>query len=579
MNADGTDLVLLDHAVSGDFTPTIASDGRLVFTRWDHLQRDQQNDEGREPYGAFNYVSEAGTQALASNAEIFPELRTVPSGSYVHGHVFNFFFPWQVNEDGTKLETINHVGRHELVGYFDSPHDGLPEFIAPQNRRTADLLLQLQEDPLRAGLLLRHHRAGVRHACRRADHRPQRAREPQRRRHAGRLHHQPGECRPGARRADAAGQLPGPLPQSAAALRRLADRRPHRSPFADRQANRRAVVALRLPPRADAAGRAVRARRPAADPERHQQVDLVLGQPELHAARYNGPLWELDPVEVAHARGRLGTARRCRRSRRRSSPTSSAALPASTGCAASSRPRPGADRQPQRHPPRRPPAGFQPAHRRHRDADRSARRDADRHRLSAALPGRPGPRVQRTSTAAGGSSPSSCTTASTRRSPAPRRAPCASATTAAWRRSSRRGAPPPGSWPAPTAAPWCASATGSPSRRARCACAATATASIAPTSYSASRRRPIRPRRCATWRAGGAPTSTTTARRPPPYAGRHGHIDPDTDADATGGDRQPDADRERAPRTATPRRPRRAGRAPRLDPIACPDRRRRHPRR
>src|SRR5690606_34597658 len=43
MRADGTDLFLLDHAVSGAFTPLIASDGRVVFTRWDHLQRDQQN--------------------------------------------------------------------------------------------------------------------------------------------------------------------------------------------------------------------------------------------------------------------------------------------------------------------------------------------------------------------------------------------------------------------------------------------------------------------------------------------------------------------------------------------------------
>ena len=31
---------------SGDFTPLVASDGRVIFTRWDHLQRDQQNDEG-----------------------------------------------------------------------------------------------------------------------------------------------------------------------------------------------------------------------------------------------------------------------------------------------------------------------------------------------------------------------------------------------------------------------------------------------------------------------------------------------------------------------------------------------------
>jgi hypothetical protein len=151
MNADGSDLRLLDHAVSGAFTPIVASDGRVLFTRWDHLQRDQQNNEGTLSYGAFNYASETSTQALQSNAEIFPELRRQPSGSYWHGHTMNFFFPWQVNEDGSGLETLNHIGRHELARYFDSAHDGLPEFIAAQSRRTADIVLQLRVDPLRPG--------------------------------------------------------------------------------------------------------------------------------------------------------------------------------------------------------------------------------------------------------------------------------------------------------------------------------------------------------------------------------------------------------------------------------------------
>ncbi|MBX3026174.1 hypothetical protein KF840_14795 [bacterium] len=151
MNADGSDLRLLDHAVSGDFTPIVASDGRVIFTRWDHLQRDQQNSEGTLSYGAFNYASETSAQALASSAEIFPELRRQPAGGYWHGHTMNVFFPWQINEDGSGLETLNHVGRHELARYFDSAHDGLPAFSAPQNRRTADIVLQMREDPLRPG--------------------------------------------------------------------------------------------------------------------------------------------------------------------------------------------------------------------------------------------------------------------------------------------------------------------------------------------------------------------------------------------------------------------------------------------
>ena len=151
MSPDGTDLRLLDHAVSGDFTPVIASDGRVIFTRWDHLQRDQQNNEGTLEYGAFNYASESSTASTGSSAETFPELRVIPSNQYAHGHTINQFFPWQMNEDGTALETLNHVGRHELLSYFDSANDDLPEFIAAGGRRTAANLFQLKEDPTNPG--------------------------------------------------------------------------------------------------------------------------------------------------------------------------------------------------------------------------------------------------------------------------------------------------------------------------------------------------------------------------------------------------------------------------------------------
>ncbi len=153
MNTNGSDLRLLDHAVSGDFTPIIASDGRVVFTRWDHLQRDQQNnDQGAS--GAFNYQSEWSATKLNSYVEVFPEPRTTPNRAQFHGHTINQFFPWQVNEDGSGLETLNHIGRHELNNYFDSSHDGLPEFIAPETRRTAERFLQIKEDPARPGFFV-----------------------------------------------------------------------------------------------------------------------------------------------------------------------------------------------------------------------------------------------------------------------------------------------------------------------------------------------------------------------------------------------------------------------------------------
>ncbi len=150
MNADGSDLRLLDHAVSGVFTPIVASDGRVVATRWDHLQRDQQNYPGAS-YGAFNYVSEDSTQTTGDALEVFPEPRSRQPGSSLHGHRINIFLPWQIFEDGTGHETLNHVGRHELSHYFDSGRDGLPEFIPPAGRRTADRIFQLAEDPTRPG--------------------------------------------------------------------------------------------------------------------------------------------------------------------------------------------------------------------------------------------------------------------------------------------------------------------------------------------------------------------------------------------------------------------------------------------
>ena len=70
------DLKLLDHAPSGDFKPTVDSFGRVVFTRWDHLQRDQQADSdyydevaGNPPtYGTFNWSSERADADAARDA-------------------------------------------------------------------------------------------------------------------------------------------------------------------------------------------------------------------------------------------------------------------------------------------------------------------------------------------------------------------------------------------------------------------------------------------------------------------------------------------------------------------------------
>ena len=165
LNPANGDLFMLNHAPSGSFTPILDSFGRVIFTRWDHLQRDQQADadaQGGNTYGTFNYSSEAANAMKLNNRdEVFPEPRAARTdllqGTNLEGHSFNDFFPWQINEDGTEEETINHIGRHELHGYFNrSLKDdvNLKEFIpsgARPNQNSISNFIQMEEDPTRPG--------------------------------------------------------------------------------------------------------------------------------------------------------------------------------------------------------------------------------------------------------------------------------------------------------------------------------------------------------------------------------------------------------------------------------------------
>lgn len=153
-------LRLLDHAPSGVFEPIVDSFGRVVFTRWDHLQQDQQADDTDE-YGAFDYSSEAREASrMNKKPEVFPEprVRSLMEDSGANPHDFNHFFPWQINQDGTGHETLNHIGRHELHGYFDrsrNDDDNLEEHYAedpPTIHREIENFFHVSEDPLRPGL-------------------------------------------------------------------------------------------------------------------------------------------------------------------------------------------------------------------------------------------------------------------------------------------------------------------------------------------------------------------------------------------------------------------------------------------
>ncbi len=152
-------LSLLEHSPSGSFHPIIDSHGRLLFTRWDHLLRDQQNEDAGNDYGTFNYSGEeADSIPTGDRREVFPEPRTAAPGSGLQGLTMNHFFPWMVNQDGSSEETLNHVGRHELHDYFDRSLSGDPalrEFIAATSRRRNPRgianLFQLREDPRTPG--------------------------------------------------------------------------------------------------------------------------------------------------------------------------------------------------------------------------------------------------------------------------------------------------------------------------------------------------------------------------------------------------------------------------------------------
>lgn len=154
------------HSPSGDFNPKVTQDGRIVFNRWDHLIRDQQADAdifNGQNYGTFTYADEsvgAAKSAINGLQEIFPEPRqqnyinALYPGSNMVPHAMNMFMPWQLMQDGATLETLNHWGRHEQLGFFVASFNNDPalvqfNFQAPlrPNQHATDNLHDLRELP------------------------------------------------------------------------------------------------------------------------------------------------------------------------------------------------------------------------------------------------------------------------------------------------------------------------------------------------------------------------------------------------------------------------------------------------
>ncbi len=166
LNTITAELKILNHSPSGAFSPTIDSFGRVIFTRWDHLVRDQQADAeraGTRFYGTKTYLNESlNSTSSALGDEVFPEPRDRSNSVYgpVSGHNFNFFTPWQMNQDGTDEVTVNHLGRHEFTGFISKSFTSDPALSdnAKPGLTLNKLLvvgnagiLQIREDPRNAG--------------------------------------------------------------------------------------------------------------------------------------------------------------------------------------------------------------------------------------------------------------------------------------------------------------------------------------------------------------------------------------------------------------------------------------------
>ncbi|BCU78751.1 hypothetical protein llg_34660 [Luteolibacter sp. LG18] len=167
-----SDLFLLEHSPSGSFGPFIDSFGRVVFDRWDHLSRDPQAVTDRPPGTGDTYVQTTnGCGTYPTEASItfqagvlddfFPEPRNFDisgrAGTNLNGQSFNQFSPWVINENGTDEEFINHAGRHELGGTIGPSFNDDPNLVtnnpnvAPNVRTFADNMFWLSENPLSGG--------------------------------------------------------------------------------------------------------------------------------------------------------------------------------------------------------------------------------------------------------------------------------------------------------------------------------------------------------------------------------------------------------------------------------------------
>ena len=177
----------LFDAPSGCFDLFAASDGRILFTLWSHLQQDQQmagydlgentlwkpelfedesTDAGLITVPEYDENGNYVANAIGVPFDVFPSPRQnsiqYDESDGLAGHKWNEFQIWEMNPNGERAQTINHIGRHETGGaYTDGSVLGdrnLTDYESAGTRYTANAALrgrtagfagffQITEDP------------------------------------------------------------------------------------------------------------------------------------------------------------------------------------------------------------------------------------------------------------------------------------------------------------------------------------------------------------------------------------------------------------------------------------------------
>ncbi len=173
------EIVQLTHSPSGVSNLSMDSYGRVLFSQWDFLQQDMSKTnsplglriEGHDEMDGFTEFPQAffltklnsdttrvvvggyfGDSVRITNS-LTRQIATNSEG--VDPHLPANFFPWEIDERGRGMQTLNHIGRHDLLDTIPANDSQLTNFSARlsnrKNKNSIVNVLQLREDPRNQG--------------------------------------------------------------------------------------------------------------------------------------------------------------------------------------------------------------------------------------------------------------------------------------------------------------------------------------------------------------------------------------------------------------------------------------------